>query len=98
MLDNPHQYTVRDLSNPDGHGTTAMGHEEFEWFARMIADRGEPNIWWGRTYRYLYVGGWFYWTIGLAPEMTTMTLSAANQRRHQAILESQVDWARRWLA
>ena len=97
MLDNPHQYTVRDLSSPDAHGTTAMGHEEFEWFAKMITDSGEPNVWWGRTYRYLYVGGWFYWTMGLAPEMTTIINRKATSAAAQAILDKQVEGARRQL-
>jgi len=72
MLDNPHQYTVRDLTNVDARNTTAMGNSEFEWFCEQIFAHGFPGQWEGRTYTYLVVGEWFYWTMGEAPAVTTI--------------------------
>ncbi|MGA7398074.1 MAG: hypothetical protein WBW62_11565 [Solirubrobacterales bacterium] len=72
MLDNPHQYTVRDLLNADGRHTTAMGNTEFEWFCEQIFTDGYTGRWDGRTYTYLHVGEWKYWTMGLSPKITTI--------------------------
>ena len=72
MLDHPHQYTVRDLSNPDARKTTALGHAEFESFARLTAERGRPERWGSATYIYLELDGWQYWTMGNPPELTTI--------------------------
>lgn len=72
MLGIPHQYTVRDLETPAAARTTAMGHAEFEWFARLTLDEGVRRKW-GRYFNaYLIVGEWEYWTMGLAPEVTTI--------------------------
>ncbi|MBK5232528.1 MAG: hypothetical protein JJE13_06070 [Thermoleophilia bacterium] len=94
MLDAPHQYTVRDLSNADGHQTTAMGHAEFEWFARLTLEQGKPAQWGTRTYRYYELDGWEYWTMGLAPEMTTIVNRRATSPETQTTLGEQVSEAR----
>ncbi|MBK8293723.1 MAG: hypothetical protein IPK93_02710 [Solirubrobacterales bacterium] len=95
MLDCPHQYTVRDLASPDAHRTTAMGHAEFEWFARLLASQGEPGQWGSRTYRYYELGGWEYWTMGFAPEVTTIINRRAASAEAEVLLERQVVEARR---
>lgn len=94
MPDAPHEYTVRDLTNPDAHQTTAMGHAEFEWFARLITDQGEPRQWESRTYTYYEFDGWEYWTMGLAPEMTTIINRRAKSDSAQTSLNEQIDEAR----
>ena len=72
MPEAPHEYTVRDLTTPDARKTTAMGHTEFEWFARLTLEQGKPAQWGSRTYTYYELDGWEYWTMGFAPEMTTI--------------------------
>ena len=72
MLDHPHQYTVRDLVTPDARRTTAIGHAEFEDFARLTAKCGRPARWGSATYTYLELDGWQYWTMGNPPEITTI--------------------------
>lgn len=94
MLDNPHQYTVRDLTNADGHRTTAMGHAEFEWFAELIVRDGISGQWGRATYRYLEVGAWEYWTMGLAPAMTTIINRRAKGPEAIRQLDRQVEAAR----
>jgi hypothetical protein len=71
MPECPHEYTVRDLS-PGGPRTTAMGDAEFEWFVRLIREKGELAEWGGRVKPYLQVGGWRYWTMGAPVEETTI--------------------------
>lgn len=67
----PHEYTVRDLS-PGGAKTTAMGDEEFEWFVRLIREKGELAEWGGQVRPYLRVGSYKYWTMGAPVEETTI--------------------------
>jgi len=71
MPECPHEYTVRDLS-PGGAKTTAMGDAEFEWFVRLIREKGEPAEWGGQIKPYLRVGGWRYWTMGAPVGETTI--------------------------
>lgn len=71
MPECPHEYTVRDLS-PGGEKTTAMGDSEFEWFVRLIRDKGELAEWGGKVRPYLRVGGYRYWTMGAPVEETTI--------------------------
>jgi hypothetical protein len=94
MLDSPHQYTVRDLSNSDAHRTTAMGHAEFECFARLTLDQGTPHRWGARTYTYYELEGWQYWTMGLAPEATTIINRRAASPDAEQVLCEQVAKAR----
>lgn len=67
----PHEYTVRDLS-PGETKTTAMGSAEFEWFVRLIREKGELDEWGGQIKPYLRVGGYRYWTMGAPVEETTI--------------------------
>jgi hypothetical protein len=90
MLDAPHQYTVRDLSTPDARGTTALGHAGFEWFARLAGERGVRGRWGNRSYRYYELDGWEYWTMGLAPEVTTIINRRAKSPATRAILDREV--------
>lgn len=90
MLDCPHQYTVRDLTNADARKTTAMGHDEFEWFARMINAQGIPARWGSNTYRYYELDGWEYWTMGAPVDETTIINRRATSAEAEAILEAEV--------
>lgn len=71
MPECPHEYTVRDLS-PGGAKTTAMGDAEFEWFVRLIREKGELEEWGGQVKPYLRVGGYKFWTMGDPVEETTI--------------------------
>lgn len=71
MPECPHEYTVRDLS-PGGARTTAMGDLEFEWFVRLIRNKGVPSEWGAVTRPYLTLGGYKYWTMGAPVEETTI--------------------------
>jgi len=94
MLDIPHQYTVRDLEHPDARRTTAMGHAEFEWFARLTFDRGTHERWGYYYLSYLRLDGWKYWTMGFAPEVTTIINRAPVTPETEALLDRQVRAAR----
>lgn len=95
MLDIPHQYTVRDLSNPDARRTTAMGHAEFEWFARLTCEQGRRERWGYYYFNYLRLDGWKYWTMGLAPEVTTIINRAPTTPEAEALLAEEVRQARK---
>ena len=71
MPECPHEYTVLDRS-PGGAKTTAMGEIEFEWFVRLIRDKGVLAEWGGQIKPYLRVGGWKYWTMGAPVDETTI--------------------------
>jgi len=62
MPENPHEYTVR--------GQTP--HEEYDFFIRHIRSHGYKEKWGGRSYVYLNVGAWRYWTMGRSVEGTTI--------------------------
>lgn len=95
MLDLPHQYTVRDLESPDARRTTAMGHAEFEWFAHLTYARGVRQRWGYYYLTYLHLDGWKYWTMGYAPEVTTIINRAATGPDTEAIIAEQVAAVRR---
>lgn len=94
MLQSPHQYTVRDLTTADARQTTAKGHAEFEWFARLIARDGSQNRWGAKSYIYLALGEWEYWTMGLAPELTTIINRRPISSDSIRLIERQVAHAR----
>jgi hypothetical protein len=71
MPECPHEYTVRDLEG-GGAKTTAMGEAEFEWFVRLIREKGELDEWGGQIKPYLRVGDWRYWTMGYPVGETTI--------------------------
>jgi hypothetical protein len=62
MPDEPHEYTVRGEA-PD---------VEFEVFVHLIRGHGYSADYKGRTYTYLNVGEWRYWTMGEQVEKTTV--------------------------
>lgn len=72
MPDVPHEYTVRDLTTPTFHRSTCLSHDAFEWFVVFIRERGYDAQWRKSRHVYLEVGGWKYWTMGAAPEHTTI--------------------------
>ena len=72
MPRDPHEYTVRDLVNPDARRSTCLSHDTFEWFVRLIREHGTPGEFGGRRYLYLTVGDHVYWTMGWPPEVTTI--------------------------
>lgn len=94
MLNIPHQYTVRDLRSPDARRTTALGHAEFEWFVHRIYGQGTRERWGYYFFSYLRLDGWKYWTMGLAPEVTTIINRAAISPETEVIIEVQVTQAR----
>ena len=55
---NPHEYTVRTwVDTPDGN-------EEFDRFLTLVATQGYTGKWGKRTWPYLDVGGFAYYTFG----------------------------------
>lgn len=68
----PHEYTVRDLTSPDARGSTCLSHESFEWFVHLIRSEGYQARWGRYNNTYLEIDGWKYWTMGAAPEETTI--------------------------
>ena len=61
----PHEYVVRDWQ-PDKEPA-------FERFVTLIRDHGyDAPFLDGATYRYLAIGEWKYWTMGEAPNETTL--------------------------
>jgi hypothetical protein len=53
MPDEPHEYTLRQT--PD---------DEFDAFVWLIRRRGYEATYRDRTYVYLNIGAWRYWTMG----------------------------------
>lgn len=70
MADMPHEYTVKETG--DGRGT-ALSSDSFDWFAQLIAQEGNRG-----QYRdlkpqvYLTIGPYYYWTMGIPDENTTV--------------------------
>jgi hypothetical protein len=62
MPDEPHEYTLRG-ETPD---------DDFEAFVLLIRRRGYQASYGGRTYDYLNISGWRYWTMGEPVEKTTL--------------------------
>jgi hypothetical protein len=62
MPNEPHEYTLRG-ETPD---------EEFEAFVLLIQRQGYSGEYKGRTYTYLNVDGWRYWTMGEPVDATTI--------------------------
>jgi len=58
----PHEYTTR----------RDVPIEEFESFVRYIREHGYEAEFAGKTYTYLNVDGWRYWTMGAPLEETTV--------------------------
>ena len=42
--------------------------EEFLWFARYIQEHSKPGQFYGRTYKYFYLGQYKYWLMDPSPE------------------------------
>ena len=63
MPDNPHEYTLRANSSSD-----AM----FCRFIMTVRRRGYGKRWYRKTYQYLDVDGWCYWTMGWPLEETIL--------------------------
>ena len=73
MPQSPHEYTVRDLSNPDARRSTCLSHDTFEWFVGYIREKGEPARWKdGREWIYFTWDGYKYWTGHAPTEITTI--------------------------
>ena len=68
MPDQPHEYTVR--------GETLDQH--FDWFVLYIRDHGYKAEYRGRSYIYLGVGAWRYWTMG-EPVASTTVINRAQE-------------------
>ena len=51
----PHEYIVR--------GKTVLSDYEFDELVATILEEGFPAYFYSRVYRYLYIGGFFYWCI-----------------------------------
>ncbi len=64
----PHEYTLKD---PDSRAP-AMSEEAFVWFVEHIREHGYTEKFGGRSYTYLDLGEWRYWTMGWPPEQTTL--------------------------
>ena len=67
MPDDPHEYTVRSWCDD----------QEFENAVRFIQSKGKRQRWWSMVQAYYYiesknVGELKYWTMGSAPEETTI--------------------------
>ncbi len=55
MPDNPHWYTVRK---------NWKDQDLFELVVVHIRDFGEDHLWHGQTFRYFFMNGWTYWSMG----------------------------------
>ena len=62
MPDQPHEYTVRGETTDNA----------FDWFVLHIREHGQCAEYRGRSYTYLTVDGWRYWTMGAPVEATTI--------------------------
>lgn len=62
MPDKPHEYTLRKWCDPG----------EFEDFVATVRREGYKDRYEGRTYTYLNVDGYRYWTMGASVRVTTV--------------------------
>ena len=58
----PHYYVVRDVQN----------EKDFVEFFEYIRSNGKPEPFFDKTYIYLEIDGWKYWTMGNPIEETTI--------------------------
>lgn len=72
MPHSPHEYTVRDLMNPNARRSSCLSHDTFEWFVHHIREFGQRRKYGRASYIYLEIDGWRYWTMGAPPEITTI--------------------------
>ena len=63
MPENPHHYTrLRTWDDP----------ASFLWCAHMIWAHGVEEMFWGKPYTLLHVGGFKYWSMDPTPEATDL--------------------------
>src|SRR5262245_1573807 len=55
MPENPHHYTLRKTWPRD---------EDFVWAVETLRRLGEPEVYRGRRYTVIFLGGFKYWTMG----------------------------------
>ena len=59
MAEIPHYYCLKKrIADP----------EEFFWFVRLMEANSEEGQFYGKTYRYFYLGEWKYWMMDPTPE------------------------------
>ena len=75
----PHWYTLRKQAPSD---------ENFVAFVELIRSHGYDDTHYSRTYRYLDVDGWQYWTMGTRTESTILINRAELHRAERAIQEN----------
>ena len=95
MLDCPHQYTVRDLENPDARNYDRHGIRPVRVVCPALRRTGDTGPVGSRTYRYFRLDGWEYWTMGEPIEVTTIINRRAASTEAERILMDQVAEARR---
>ena len=64
MPDNPHWDTVREWMPDQRDG--------FESFVVLLRAHGSDEVFWGKSYRYLDLDGFHYWTMGAPVGETTV--------------------------
>ena len=69
----PHEYVVREWW-PDQE-------QVFERLVMLIREHGYDAQFAGRTYRYLDIDGWQYWTMGAPLEETTIINRCKKEKR-----------------
>ena len=72
----PHCYTLREYSPSD---------DDFVAFVGIIRSHGYDERFFHRTYRYLDLDGWQYWTMGDRLEATTLINRAQLNREEKPI-------------
>ena len=77
----PHCYTSRKNAPSD---------DDFVAFAAVIRSHGYDERFFSRSYRYLDIDGWQYWTMGNHPEATTIINRARLNREGRPIMKNPV--------
>ena len=67
MPEIPHEYTV---AGKETAGVPPVPDAWYAWFTEQIAEHGYQGEFAGRTYTYLDVGGWKYWSLPGADGVT----------------------------
>lgn len=77
----PHCYTVR---------RNAPSDEDFVAFVEVIHSHGYDEMFFSRSYRYLDLDGWQYWTMDAYVECTTLINRARLSRPERPIVKNPV--------
>ena len=80
MPEIPHEYTVAGKATV---GVPPVPDAWYVWFVAQIREHGYQATFGGRTYTYLHVGGWKYWSLSGCDGVTIINRARLPSTRYR---------------